>query len=368
MLPDSSLTSPKIVLAIFTLQGGGAERFVLTLAEAFFKLGFDAHVICFKNQVHYPIPQGVQVHFLNYQAYRWLPKIWRNPIFARVFDRYVQQQIGKVDMVISNLLPVDQVLRYSQLDPICFVIHNTVSKEYDLYEQSPAQQKNLIEQLRLVYGQRPCVCVSQGVLDDFLQIFGQHPQITAIHNPIDALSIRQQSLEKVDVPADYLVHVGKFKAAKAHEMLIRAYAQLQQALPLVLVGDGGLKADMVGLVEQLGISDRVIFTGFQANPYPYIRQARLMLLSSVFEGFGIVIAEALALGVPVISTDCEAGPRELLPAANLVPVGDTAALAAKIDQAIADTDAFRSPFDPKLLPDQVAKQYIEHVLGTDFKR
>ncbi|MFZ3191577.1 MAG: glycosyltransferase [Moraxellaceae bacterium] len=366
-MSDLHAASPKIVLAIFTLQGGGAERFVLTLAEAFLKLGFDAHVVCFKNQVHYPIPDGVKVHFLNYQAYRWLPKIWRNPIFARVFDRYVRQQIGTVQMVISNLLPVDQVLRYSQLDPICFVIHNTISKEYALYEQSTSQQQRLTQQLHQIYGSRPCVCVSQGVLDDFLKIFSQHPKITAIHNPIDAEAIKQQSLAAVDTPADYLVHVGKFKPAKAHEALIRAYAQSKQMLPLLLVGEGGLKNDIMALVEQLGLSDRVIFVGFQANPYPYIRQARLMLLSSVFEGFGIVIAEALALGVPVISTDCEAGPRELLPEANLVPVGDTAALAAKIDQAIANSDDFRSPFDLKLLPDQVAKQYLEHVLGTGFK-
>ena len=67
-----------VVLATFTLQGGGAERFVLTLAQAFAQLGYQAHVVSFKQQVDYKLPDGVHYHFLNYQAYRWLPNgAWR---------------------------------------------------------------------------------------------------------------------------------------------------------------------------------------------------------------------------------------------------------------------------------------------------
>jgi len=84
------------------------------------------------------------------------------------------------------------------------------------------------------------------------------------------------------------------------------------------------------LAQELGVADRVHFVGFQKNPYPYIEQATAMVVSSDFEGFSIAILEALALGTPVISTDCPSGPREVLSETCLVPVQDVEALAEKL--------------------------------------
>ena len=158
--------------------------------------------------------------------------------------------------------------------------------------------------------------------------------------------------------AGYIVHVGRFKLQKDHALLIRAYAQSSAQVPLVLVGTGPEMAACQALAATLGVADKVIFVGFQANPYPFIRHAGLMVLSSRFEGFGIVIAEALALGVPVVSTDCESGPRELLPTHCLVPVGDVAALANKINQALAQPQHFATAFDESWLPEAVAHAYL----------
>ena len=89
-----------------------------------------------------------------------------------------------------------------------------------------------------------------------------------------------------------------------------------------------------------------------------------MILSSVFEGFGRVIAESIALGTPVISTDCPSGPSELLSSDNLVAVGDTTALAQKIDEAMIDASPFSTTFDDQLLPTNIARQYISY-MNTD---
>lgn len=354
-----------IVLATFTLQGGGAERFVLTLARAFVKLGFDTHIISFKAQVDYALDDGVSVHFLDYQSYRWLPKPLRYPIFAKVFDSFVKQHIGKPSLILSNLYQVDCVLHHSQLAKIAYVIHNTLSVEYRLDQKNQESIKK-IKALKKLYFNHPVVCVSQGVKDDFIEYLGQHSKITAIHNPIplDEIVIQANAFDvNTRLPRaceqGYLIHVGKFKPQKDHQTLIKAYADSHRTVPLVLVGIGGEMASCQALVRALALDDKVIFVGFQANPFPFINHATAMVLSSQFEGFGIVIAESLSLGVPVISTDCPSGPSELLPAYCLVPLNDPSALTDKINQVMKRPQDFVTPFAVHLLPERVAHAYLD---------
>ena len=347
-----------IVLAIFTLQGGGAERFVLTLANAFTQLGFQVHVVSFKREVDYDLPDGLHYHYLNYQAYRWLPNgPLRHRLFAQRFDRYVRGHIGPPALLLSNLDQVDKVLHYSKLPHILYVLHNTLSVEYRL--QDPAKRP-LAGQLAQLYANHPVVGVSQGVIDDYLRHIGPHPNIRAILNPVDEEGIRLQAQAfKPDMPSGYLVHVGKFKKEKDHATLIRAYAASQRRVPLVLVGTGPLQEDCRALASALGVADQVVFAGFQPNPYPHIAHAGCMVLSSRQEGFGGVIAEALALNISVVSADCESGPRELLPKHCLVPVGDVRALAKKMDATLETPEAYVSSFPEILLPAQVAQAYLD---------
>lgn len=208
------VTSKKIVLAIFSLQGGGAERFILTIAEGFRQLGYEPHIVCFKKQVDYDnilFP----LHFLDYQSVRWLPKPLRHPLFAKKFDSYVRNHISqKPALVLSNLWQVDQTLVYSQLPNRVFVIHNTLSKEKQVHTYLSDKK------LKQVYRHQRIAAVSQGVMDDFIHIVPNMLSITAIHNPIDQPSIVLQSKQLSIIeqyPAlshGYLVHVGKFKKQK----------------------------------------------------------------------------------------------------------------------------------------------------------
>lgn len=362
-LNKCSNRQPTVILVTFTLQGGGAERFVLTMEKAFRQLGYEVHIICFKNHVAYHIDAETNIHFLNYQAFRWMPRTLRNKMFAWFFDRYIKKSISgrSPSLILSNLLPVDSVLQHSRLSNITFVIHNTTTVEHSLKKLKGREAEKTRKKLKDIYQKHPCIAVSRGVADDIREIVGKNHRLTFIHNPIDRERIIQLASETIAVPEKYLVHVGSFKYAKGHDLLLKAYANSSRSIPLVLVGDGGLKEDMVWLAKELGIADRVIFSGFRKNPYPYIKKATAMVLSSRFEGFGLVIAEAQALGTPVISADCPSGPSELLPENNLVPNEDINALTEKINRIMSSPCEFLSPFDKELLPEKVAARYMTFI-------
>ncbi|AOJ10857.1 glycosyltransferase [Burkholderia mayonis] len=169
--------------------------------------------------------------------------------------------------------------------------------------------------------------------------------VTELPNVIDPAALRARAAEPAELPAGrFIVSVARLdEGQKDHRTLLRAYAKVRarraEAPRLVLVGDGPDRQVLEQLADALGLGDVVQFIGFCANPFPYVRAADTLILSSRYEGFGMVLGEAMALGTPVISTDCPTGPRDLLDGGRgglLVPPGDAAALADAIERMLAD--------------------------------
>lgn len=349
----------KVVLVINCLQGGGAERAVLTLGEGFHNLGYEVHIIRFKSTVEYKLSDTLHHHQVDFKPYRLIPNHrLRHKLFAKKIDYYINKNIGKPFLILSNLDRADRVMRFSKLPNIFHIIHNNLSKKIELLN---ANTQNSLSDLKDVYSKHPCICVSHGVEEDFRKTLGITNTKT-IYNPIDSQKIKLLAQQELSIEIDeYILHVGSFKKQKAHDVLIKAYAKTNMSLPLILLGKGKLFEQTKDLVVSLGLDDKVKFVGFHDNPYPYIKNAKVMILASSFEGFGLVIAEALVLDTPVISTDCPSGPSELLPENNLVPVGDIDALAQKIQAAMQAPKDYSMPFDTKFLPTNIAAQYIELV-------
>ncbi|MEA3117231.1 MAG: hypothetical protein QOI13_501, partial [Paraburkholderia sp.] len=171
-------------------------------------------------------------------------------------------------------------------------------------------------------------------------------QLEELPNVIDIKAIRQQAESNLPLPSSsFLVSVARLdEGDKDHETLLRAYAQVRThgsaMADLVLIGDGPDRERLERLVDELGIRAFVRFLGFCPNPFPYIRAALALVLSSRSEGFGMVLGEAMALGTPVISTDCPTGPRDLLDggkAGLLVAPGDVDGMADAIAQLASDS-------------------------------
>ncbi|WP_227675069.1 glycosyltransferase [Psychrobacter okhotskensis] len=364
------MMQPIILLILKALEGRGAERMVTTLARAYADLNYDVHVLCLEYTRDMPLDSRVQVHVVPYH------QVFSEQVFAadskqanayravaQRIDDYVLDNIGVPNLILASIYKINCIIAYSQLPNIINVLHTALSRQFQ--EKLVSDPQTTITHLEMVYGAHPCSCVSDGARKDLLTLIGPVNRTTTIYNPCavdDIIKAAKQplALSQSDItPKSYMVHVASFDSMKGHHDLLHAYAKTARSYPLVLVGKGRLESEIKQLARTLGIDDDVRFLGFQANPYPLIASAALLLLTSKFEGFGYTIVEAQALGVPVISTDCPFGPRELLPLRNLVAVGDIDGLAALMNQAVAHPHSYQVPFNQQLLPERIAHQYLQ---------
>jgi N-acetylgalactosamine-N,N'-diacetylbacillosaminyl-diphospho-undecaprenol 4-alpha-N-acetylgalactosaminyltransferase len=159
------------------------------------------------------------------------------------------------------------------------------------------------------------IAVSEGVKDDLLAHFGvPGSKLRVIHNPINTDLICERAAEapSVRLTTPYIMGMGRLVPNKNFGLLIEAYRISQIAENLVILGDGPQRTVLESLVTQYGLSGRVILPGHVNNPYPIMKMARLYVCSSNAEGFPNALIEAMALGCPVVSTDCDTGPLEIL--------------------------------------------------------
>ena len=191
------------------------------------------------------------------------------------------------------------------------------------------------------------VAVSEGVRSDLLvQTRLEADSVSVIYNPVRVESIREKGSEPVnhewfaDDSIDVVLSGGRHEPQKGFDTLLNAFARLEwDHVRLVLFGEGPETEALQSQVRKLGIDDRVSFPGFVDNPYSYMSAADVFVLSSMHEGFGLVLIEAMACGCPVVSTDCESGPAEILEEGKygpLVSVGDESALVEAIGETLND--------------------------------
>jgi glycosyltransferase involved in cell wall biosynthesis len=184
------------------------------------------------------------------------------------------------------------------------------------------------------------VCVSSGVAADLKNRFHLPQERISVIPPAVPLAEVQRLGSTVpcgdpwldDKSLPVVVAVGGLRRAKGFDNLIRAFALVRPGgrVRLIVIGEGESRSCLEDLIRRLGIEQSVRLRGFESNPYKFMSKADAVVVSSRWEGFCLVIAEALALGTPVISTDCLSGPAEILEGGSygqLVPVDDERALA-----------------------------------------
>ena len=186
------------------------------------------------------------------------------------------------------------------------------------------------------------VAVSNYVADELTAVVGlQKGLVTTIYNPVVDDSLRERAREELEHPwfrpgaAPVVLGVGRLTEQKDFATLMRAFSRVREdrEARLVILGEGGLRADLEKLANQLGISADVDMPGFVANPLKYMARASVLVLSSEYEGLPGVLIQALACGCPVVSTDCPGGSAEILADQKygaLVGIGDVDAMAEAV--------------------------------------
>jgi glycosyltransferase involved in cell wall biosynthesis len=323
------------------LAGGGAEKAVLNIAAGLAERGHRAELIVLEQVVVHALPAAIGFHPLAREG-RKISKGWLGKRLAARRLAGLLRELAReapFDLLVSTLPFADEVAIAAGAPALRCRIANTLSAEVArLAASDAAKAARRLARYRRLYDGRALIAVSAGVADDLRTGIGLgRADIEVIANPFDLAAMKTLAAAPAGLPrAPYVIHVGRFSAQKRHDLLLDAFARLDSGLRLVLLADeeAGLRA----MIAARGLAGRVEVAGFQQNPFPWIAAANLLVLCSDHEGLPNVIIEALALGVPVVSTDCPSGPREILGQALpdcLVPTGDAAALAAAMARTLA---------------------------------
>ena len=298
---------------IDSLAAGGAEKVVLTLARTMVHSGHNVTIISVDNKIEYDIDFAVDIHTLDFQKSKLEPTYYK---YAKRLQRLVnklEQEHGPFDLITAHLQKAHRLTAKAGIKKAYYCIHSTVSQG-SLAGRTRLRLYLKRRRLKRLLDSKDIITVSKGIAEDLLKIVHINPKsIRTIYNPVDFELVRRLAEEKnLYKHEDYIIHVGRLTQSKRHDVLLQAYAKSEIAPKLLLLGDGPLKESIQQQAHKLGITDKVIFAGFHANPYPIIKNAKLSVMTSDYEGLPTALIESLILHVPVLSTDCPSGPREIL--------------------------------------------------------
>jgi glycosyltransferase involved in cell wall biosynthesis len=371
--------SRKRIISLFLppLIGAGGERVVLNLAKVFIDRSLQVDLVVpdttgGHQRFMETVPAGVRIIDLK-------TPIGRAVYFKKLFKlkQYLEQEqpaimLANVDYVgVANV--AGKISKSST--KIVQVVHSNLSREFGKISGSGKTIKPLFVKQFYPWSDG-IIAVSKGVAEDTAHMSGiPLEQIRVIYNPVVTPDLPVKAEEPVSHPwfaagePPIILGTGRLMYQKDFATLIRAFAKVRQhrASRLVIIGGEPVqKAELEALIQELHLEADAQLPGFASNPYAYMSKAAVFALSSKYEGFGNVLVEAMATGTPVVSTDCESGPAEILENGKygkLVPVSNPDALAEAI---IATLD---HPIDSKILQersqefttDKIATQYLEFI-------
>jgi glycosyltransferase involved in cell wall biosynthesis len=316
------------------MRGGGSERVISILLNHLDREKFDITLILLKKEGIYlaDLPSDIKIIDLDIKQARYalfaiikqIKEIQPNIVFST---------LGYLNILISIIRPFfSKKIKFIARESNTVSIQNKQEKYprlFDfLYRRFYSNFDNIIAQ-------------SKYMKNDLIKNFSINSDlIKIIYNPVDIEFINsKKESNKIlfDKNKINLLSVGRLSHQKGYDVLLKTISRLDEIFHLHIVGDGKEKEKLLNLSKELKIKDRIHFLGFQKNPYRYMSQASLLILSSRYEGLPNVVLEANACGLPVIAYDCPGGTGEIVKNGIngfLIECGDIDKLALKIEDAI----------------------------------
>lgn len=314
----------KILILIYNLNGGGAEKVLLKILEKIDLNKFEIELFLIKKE-------GVYVKYFedNFKDKIKLitpyDKLSKNKFLAYIQKKIIRKQVKyclkkpikfrkflskKYDTVISFLEGMSTIyLSEIECNNKIAWIHTDL-KQHRLIKVS--------EERKIYSNYNRIICVSNQAMNSFLELYPEYrSKVMMIYNPIDNEEIIRKSKEKIENFRDKkitFISVGRLVKEKGFDILLKAHKLLLEEGVInnvVILGEGSERENLEKYIKENSLEKSVKLLGFKENPYPYIRQADIIVIPSRYEGFSLVAAESLVLEKKIVSTNCS-GPLEIL--------------------------------------------------------
>ncbi|MGE6487390.1 glycosyltransferase [Paenisporosarcina sp. NPDC076898] len=332
------MSKKNLLFILPSLQGGGAEKVTLNIIKDLDKEKFNITLLLIKKEGVYwdLVPDHIKLISILNQNDSITKNLYRIIKQVIKFSKDNDIIIGALELTATYLAIIAGTLLNK---PRVGWLHINL-KEFP--HAKKFSHKILIKLLYPLLN--VVIAVSNGARNSLIEISPSlEKKIVTVYNPLPMDVISKLADEDIDINFNInssipmILGMGRLTYQKGFEYLITAHANLIKngyEHNLIILGEGEERSHLESLVKKLGVSNTVFLPGFQSNPYSWMKKADLFVLSSRFEGFGMVLGEAMSLGVPVISTNCPSGPEELLNSGEygiLVPVEDSVNLSKAIE-------------------------------------
>ncbi|MDM1341694.1 glycosyltransferase [Acinetobacter pseudolwoffii] len=363
-----------ILCIVDHLKGGGAEKILLDTAINLKKIGHQVTIVPLNHHdIKMDIPKDLNFIKQNFDNSLYSGKLLRK-------REILTSDIEKINTIVSDIQPDLIILSHAFAFCLSDFINGNVWLwiHGEIFKSSRKQTKNLFRWYKecrryyldkkyfiKLFDGKNIITVNQDLEKDYKRLL-PNSKILTIYNGLDIKHIDQQKLLEPQKVWD-CIFVGRLSHEKQPEHTIRAFAKSQKAKKLLIVGDGDLKHILQDLCKQLNIENRVEFIGWVNNPYSYIQQSHLLVSSSISEGYGLVISEALYLDVPVVAYNVSDAIYHQLSIANLeknlVTPQHIDELAEKIDQNL--NQASHAHFEKKALSNETMVEKFLNLIKDD---
>jgi len=317
-------TKPMNALLTNSLADGGAERIALTVISELIKRGHNMILICLEKNVFYDIPEGVDVIYLSNLSGNegGLQKFLRLPFLAVKLMKVIKKyniQVVQSHLFRSNYVNV-MARQLGARHKVQVLNSGSISPKYS--QSTLTGRMNLFLIHRLYPKADVIISLSKGSQVDMQELFNFSVPKRVIYNPTQPDLLENMQKEQV-TPKEflfqtnhkYIISMGRLHPCKCFDMLIQAFETISNQFKdtdLIILGEGDEKKKLSNCIDTLNLTHRIFLTGRVRNPFKYLARAHLFILPSINEGFPNSLVEAMLCKLPVISTDCLSGPREIL--------------------------------------------------------
>jgi N-acetylgalactosamine-N,N'-diacetylbacillosaminyl-diphospho-undecaprenol 4-alpha-N-acetylgalactosaminyltransferase len=353
-----------VVILINTMGSGGAERVVKLLLDHFLIMGINAHLLVLRNDNAYSISNGVPYHVLTSDR-KWRKILGYNSIILVLFRLKQYCRNHEIDLVLSHLSRSNYINALLRLlggkARSIGVQHSHASNSYSSNTFKDRVNRILIK--KLFPNLDKIIVISKVMKIDLINKFEMpSDRIELIGNPIDIGLVDSLKTVKCNFPFGYdsftFMVIGSFIDRKNHRMVIEACRLLKHmSFNVIIMGRGELKKHYMTLINAYDLSHKIRIIDFDENPFSYLTNSQCLINTSNSEGLPMVLLEALVCQVPIISTDCLSGPREILAPGTELDSTDITSI------EIADYGILTNMNDPKGLAEA-----MEYIMSNELYR